>query len=254
MAVLQNYTSAELSDAPVPPRIEPFLGVEGHIFFYITFTPPAKILQFFSCCFSILVLFSLSWFSSLFALFSPSSLSSPSVLGLVIGSYQGSTSSPPPAGGRLSRCWLHAWGCSVCGAAPPSLHTCLCTSPRATTLTPRSPGGYLGVQGVLLHHYTRLDWKIFSGTHSYILSTDNYFSSTFFLVVCKVWDKILLTRRWRDLWEVVINRQSSGIKGRNPSRFLAPLCCLLMGRHGNRLEVCDAKSNFSHPEHWCWLL
>lgn len=29
MAVLQNYTSAELSDAPLPPKIEPLLGVEG---------------------------------------------------------------------------------------------------------------------------------------------------------------------------------------------------------------------------------
>lgn len=132
--------------------------------------PPAKPLQFSSYCFSISVLFSLFWFFSLFALVSPSS---PSFLGLVIGSYQGSTFSPPPAGGRLSRCWLHASGCSVCGAAPLSLHTCLCTSPRATTRTPRSPGGYLEVQGVLLLHYTRLDWNIYLGAHCYILGTDN---------------------------------------------------------------------------------
>lgn len=33
MAILQNYTSAELSDAPVPPGIEPFLSVEEHFFF-----------------------------------------------------------------------------------------------------------------------------------------------------------------------------------------------------------------------------
>lgn len=123
--------------------------------------PPAKTLEFSSCCFSIFVLFSLSWFSSLFALVSPSSPSSPSFHGLVIGSYQGSTFSPPPAGDRPSHCWLHASGCSVCGAAPLSPRTCLCTSPTATTRTPRSPREYLEVQGVLLHHYTRLDWNIF---------------------------------------------------------------------------------------------
>lgn len=32
MAILQNYTSAELSDAPVPPGIEPLLSVEEHFF------------------------------------------------------------------------------------------------------------------------------------------------------------------------------------------------------------------------------
>lgn len=155
MAPLQHYTSVELSDAPAPPRTEPFPSIGGQLFFKITCIPPVNTPRLFFCCSCLFVLSSLSWFSSLFAPFSPSSPSSPSVLGLVIGSYPGSTSSPPPAGGRLSRCWQRAWGRSACGAARPSLHTCLCTNPTATTLTPHSPGGYLSVQGGYCYTTTR---------------------------------------------------------------------------------------------------
>lgn len=103
------------------------------------------------CCFSVSVLSSLSWLSSLSSLSFLSSLSSPDVPGLVISSCLGSTSSPPPAGGKQLRCWPGALGCSACGAARLSLHTCLCTNPKETTLTPHSPEGYLeGEEGIVI--------------------------------------------------------------------------------------------------------
>lgn len=115
------------------------------------FVPLAYTPQTFYCCFFVFVLSSLSCLSSLSSLSSPS-LSSPSFPGLVINSCQGSTSSLPPAGGRVLHCWLDALGCSVCGAALLSLHTCLCTTPRETTLTSHSPEGYLHREGG--HHIT----------------------------------------------------------------------------------------------------
>lgn len=86
-------------------------------------------------------LFWLSCLSSSFCLWSPW------FLGLVINSCLGNTSSLLPVGGKLLRCWLGAWGRSVCGAARLTLHTCLCTSPMETTLTPHSPEEYLQKDG-----------------------------------------------------------------------------------------------------------
>ena len=109
----------------------------------MNFMPPANTLQIFYCCFFVFVLFSLSSFSFLFCLSSLSFPSFPSFPGLVINSCQGNISSLPPAGGRAIHCWLRAIGHSVCGAVRLSLHTCFCTTPRETTLTPHSPEGYL---------------------------------------------------------------------------------------------------------------
>lgn len=109
----------------------------------IIFMPHVNTPQTSCCCFSAFVLSSLSWTSSLSSPSSPCALSSPSSPGLVINSCRGSTSSLPPAGGRLIHCWLSALWCSVCGAARLSLRICLCTSPKETTLTPHSPEGYL---------------------------------------------------------------------------------------------------------------
>lgn len=121
----------------------------------------SRITVHFYCCFSVSVLSSLFWFSSLFALSSPSSLSSPSFSGLVINSCLGNTSSPPPAEGRLLRCWPRACGCNVCGAAHPSLHTCLCTNPKGTKRTLRSPEGCLHERGHCGYSFVgHLDWNI----------------------------------------------------------------------------------------------
>ena len=118
---------------------------------FIIFMPRENTPRTFCCCFSVSVLSSLSWLSSLSSLSSPFSLSSPAVPGLVISSCLGSTSSPPPAGGMPLRCWPGALGCSACGAARLSLHTCLCTNPKETTLTPHSPEGYLqGEEGIVI--------------------------------------------------------------------------------------------------------
>lgn len=46
MAVLQHYTSAELSDAPVSPRIEPFLSVEGHHIHHIHASSKSSVVLF----------------------------------------------------------------------------------------------------------------------------------------------------------------------------------------------------------------
>lgn len=112
----------------------------------MVFMHPANTAEIFYCCFFVFVFSSLSCPSSLSSLSSASSPcppSSPSFPGLVISSCRGSTSSLPQAGGRALLGWLGASGCSACGAAHQSLRTCLCTSPRETTRTPRSPEGYL---------------------------------------------------------------------------------------------------------------
>ena len=114
---------------------------------HFMFMPHVNLPKIFSCCFSVFVPSSLSWMSYLSFLSSPSSLSSPAFPGLVISSCPGCTSSPPPEGGRVLRCWRGAGGCISCGAARLRLHICLCTSPRETRLTPHSPEGYLHRQG-----------------------------------------------------------------------------------------------------------
>lgn len=155
---LPNYTSLALSDqsewfeeenssqklSTLKEKFTPWRE-DGIWFFKLMFH--VNILQIFYCCLIVFVPFSLSLISSLSSFFCPSSFSPPSYPGLVINSCPGSTSSLPPAGGRLPHCWLGALWCNVCGAAHLSLHICLCTSPRETTLTPRSLEGYLHREG-----------------------------------------------------------------------------------------------------------